>query len=73
VHASVQKLSKKRGNAEGILKTQSSLFKLLNSNKKGRLTKQAGWDKDAPALTANIFAAATNRTTRQNKADWLGL
>jgi len=27
---------------------------------------------DVPIFTANIFAAAINRTKRQNKADWLG-
>jgi hypothetical protein len=65
-------MCKKRGNAEGILKTQSSLFKLLNPNKKGGLTKKAGWDIDAPALTRIFLPQALTELTRQNKADWLG-
>jgi hypothetical protein len=33
---------------------------------------QVGLLIDVPALSANIFAAAINRPTRQNKADSLG-
>jgi hypothetical protein len=39
----------------------------LAQNMAGGLTMQAGWSQDVPALNANTFAAATNRT---NKTDW---
>jgi len=44
---------------------------VVGKNKAGWQGRWAGWSS-VPAATANIFAAATNRTTRQSKADWPG-
>jgi hypothetical protein len=47
---------------------RSYLAKVGQASKKGR---QAGYI-DEPPLTANIFAAATNRTNTQNKTGRIG-